>query len=44
LTQVSTTINQRSASTGVPAPLPILGAGMAYKLSRRLRRRIHGGS
>ncbi len=34
------TLTQRRPSTEVPGPLPILGAGAAFGLSRKMRRRI----
>jgi len=34
----------RDQQAGVPGPLPLLGAGMAYGMSRRLRRRVSAGA
>lgn len=35
--------NDYSQTTTVPGPLPVLGAGVAFGFSRKLRRRIQGG-
>jgi len=46
LTDGGDTINvvvSTSAPTAVPAPLPLLGAGAAFSLSRRVRRRVRLG-
>jgi len=40
LDNVSVTDTQARDHTDLPAPLPVLGTGMAFALSRRLRRRI----
>ncbi len=34
----------RDQQAGVPGPLPLLGAGMAFGMSRRLRRRVSAGA
>jgi hypothetical protein len=43
LTSVTNAWNQRPKSQ-VPAPLPILGAGVAFSMSRRIRKRIKTNS
>jgi hypothetical protein len=44
LTSVTNAWNQRPSTTKVPSPLPILGAGAAFSMSRRLRQRIKARS
>jgi hypothetical protein len=34
--------NSYKQGTAVPGPLPVLGAGVAFGFSRKLRRRIKG--
>jgi len=36
----SLTVEKQSLPASVPGPLPILGLGAAFGLSRRLRRRV----
>lgn len=42
--RVSSISNVFSQKTTVPGPVPLLGAGAAFGFSRRLRRRLKGGS
>ena len=36
------TVDNTYTQTSVPGPLPVLGAGVAFGFSRKLRRRING--
>jgi hypothetical protein len=40
LTTLNNSFTQGDASLSVPGPLPVMGAGVAFGFTRRLRRRI----